>query len=160
MFSGPEIATILANLGVTDVVWLPDSALGPWEGALASSPQLRLIRVCREGEAWPLAAGLCLGGRNPILIMQSTGLFESGDALRNILFDLRIPLFAIVGARSYLVEGTNDSAKRFVDPILNAWQLETVRILTPDDKPLLAQHYSACRSAGKPGIALLGEGRM
>lgn len=160
MFTGAEIATTLEQLDVTDAVWLPDSAIGPWEEALAASKSVRLIRVCREGEAWPIAAGLALGGRRPILIMQSTGLFESGDALRNVLFDLKIPLFTILGARSYLVEGSGDSAKKYVDPILAAWGLETVRILKPADKPLLAQHYSACLAAKKSGVALIGEGRM
>lgn len=81
MFTGPEIETVLAELGVTHVVWVPDTAIGPWEKSLVSSSRLRLIRVCREGEAWPLAAGLHLGGQTPLVVMQTTGLFESGDAL-------------------------------------------------------------------------------
>jgi len=60
------------------------------------SHALTLLRVCREGEAWPLAAGLHLGGQSPLVIMQVTGLFESGDALRNVLFDLKLPIFAIL----------------------------------------------------------------
>src|SRR4051812_5205812 len=62
MFSGSDFVATLEDLGVTHVVWLPDSATGPWEMALESSQRLRLVRVCREGEAWPLAAGLHLGG--------------------------------------------------------------------------------------------------
>jgi thiamine pyrophosphate-dependent acetolactate synthase large subunit-like protein len=78
-FSGPEIVSTLAELRVTHVIWLPDSALGPWERALESAAEFRLLRVCREGEAWPLAAGLYVGGASPIVMMQTTGLFESGD---------------------------------------------------------------------------------
>jgi sulfopyruvate decarboxylase TPP-binding subunit len=76
MFTGPEIAATLTELGITHVVWVPDTAIGPWENALESSPLLKLIRVCREGEAWPLAAGLHLGGKTPLVVMQTTGLFE------------------------------------------------------------------------------------
>ena len=47
---GLAVATKLAELGITHVVWLPDSAIGPWEEAFESSPDLRLVRVCREGE--------------------------------------------------------------------------------------------------------------
>jgi sulfopyruvate decarboxylase TPP-binding subunit len=92
MFTGAEIVATLEELGITHVIWVPDSTTGPWETALESSRRLKLIRVCREGEAWPLAAGLHLGGASPLVIMQTTGMFESGDALRNVLFDLKLPI--------------------------------------------------------------------
>ncbi len=75
MFTAQEITNVLVELGVTHVVWVPDSVLGAWEQALEDSPDLQLIRVCREGEAWPLAAGLYLGGQSPLVMMQTTGLF-------------------------------------------------------------------------------------
>jgi hypothetical protein len=31
--------------------------------------------------------------------MQTTGLFESGDALRNVLFDLSLPIYSLIGVR-------------------------------------------------------------
>ncbi|MCI0357941.1 MAG: hypothetical protein L0211_05560 [Planctomycetaceae bacterium] len=102
MFTGPEIVATLSELGVTHVVWVPDTAIGPWEAALDAAGSLRLIRVCREGEAWPLAAGLHLGGKSPLVMMQTTGLFESGDALRNVLFDLKLPIFSLIGLRNWL----------------------------------------------------------
>ena len=128
--------------------------------AFESSSELRLLRVCREGEAWPLAAGLHLGGASPVIMMQTTGLFESGDALRNVLFDLQLPLFAVLGARSWLVEGTNDSVRRFTQPILDAWGLDYVLVASAGDKPKLAQHYQHCREAKTAGAVLLAEGRM
>ena len=47
----------LLECGVTHVIWIPDSELGTWEPALSSDADLRLIRVCREGEAIAVAAG-------------------------------------------------------------------------------------------------------
>ena len=90
MFSGDEVAELIAELGVTHVIWLPDSGLGPWETALENSSAFRLLRVAREGEAWGLAAGLHIGGKQPLVVMQTTGLFESGDALRNARVRSRI----------------------------------------------------------------------
>src|SRR5262245_34334553 len=121
MFTSAEIVETLRDLVVTHVVWLPDSELGEWEAALDSDPLITLVRVAREGEAWPLAAGLALGGRRPILVMQTTGFFESGDALRNVVFDLGVPLYAIIGHRSYLIPDSRDTARRFAEPILTAW---------------------------------------
>lgn len=159
MLTGPQIAKTLAELGATHVVWLPDSMLGGWETALSQSPDLKLVRVCREGEAWALAAGLQLGGQRPIVVIQNTGLFESGDALRNVLFDLGLPLYAIIGYRSYLIENSPDSARRFTEPVLKAWGLDYLLIDQPDQAPRLAEHYRACQAAGRPGVCLLAEGR-
>src|SRR5262245_30326817 len=158
MFSGPDIAVALENLGITHVVWVPDSALGPWEAALESSRRLRLVRVCREGEAWPLAAGLHLGGRTPLVVMQTTGLFESGDALRNVLFDLELPLFALIGVRNALVADSRDSAKVFAEPTLQTWGLDYVWLRWAANRPAFAEHVLRCREARRPGIALLAEG--
>jgi len=155
MFSGQEIVATLTGLGVSHVIWVPDSAMGPWEQSLESSADLRLIRGCREGETWPLAAGLMLGGASPVVIMQTTGLFESGDALRNVLFDLRLPVFAILGGRSWLVENSADSARRFTKPILRAWGIDYVLIESEADRPKLAEHYERCSSAGMAGAALV-----
>jgi sulfopyruvate decarboxylase TPP-binding subunit len=160
LFSGPQIAELLADLQVTHVIWVPDSALGQWEGALESSSAFRLIRVSRESEAWAIAAGLHIGGARPLVIMQTTGLFDSGDALRNAVFDLGLALFAIVGHRSYLVENSPDSAKRFAEPVLRTWGIDYVLLTKPDELPHLREHFLACQAADKPGVALVAEGRM
>jgi sulfopyruvate decarboxylase TPP-binding subunit len=160
MFNGEQVAQTLEQLGVTHVVWLPDSALGPWEKALESSSRLQLVRVCREGEAWAIASGLWLGGKRPLVVIQNTGLFESGDALRNALFDLKLPLYAMIGYRSYLLPQSTDSAKRFTEPVLTAWSLDYVLLDSPAAWPRFSEHYRACQAAGKPGVALVAEGRM
>jgi sulfopyruvate decarboxylase TPP-binding subunit len=159
MVSGPGITEMLARLGVTDVVWLPDSLLGTWEAALAADERLRLLRVCREGEAWALAAGLFIGGRHPLVVMQCTGLFESGDALRNVLFDWRLPLWALVGYRSYLLAGSTDTARRFTEPVLAAWGLDTLLVESDAELEKLAAYYRSCRDAGRAGVGLVAEGR-
>src|SRR5690349_18777382 len=121
MFSGTEIVAELKAMGVTHVVWLPDSALGEWEQALSEAPDMKLIRVCREGEAWAIAAGLHLGGARPVVMVQCTGLFESGDSLRNAIYDYGLPLFAVIGYRSALNPAANDSARTFTEPNVRSW---------------------------------------
>lgn len=159
MFAGREIVNTLEDLGVSHVVWVPDSTFGTWEADLESSRQIELVRVCREGEAWPLAAGLQVGGSSPVIMMQTTGLFESGDAMRNVLFDLQVPPFAIIGVRNWLIEGSRDSAKKFGEAIVNAWNLDPVWIAEASDKPKLGEHYAACQQAKQTGIVLMAEGK-
>src|SRR5690606_22220240 len=129
------------------------SALGPWERALEGSPDFQLVRVCREGEAWAVASGLYIGGKRPLVMIQNTWLFESGDALRNALFDLKLPLYALIGYRSYLVPNSTDSAKQFTEPVLKAWGIDYVLLDSPAAWPKFAEHFRACQAAGKPGVS-------
>jgi sulfopyruvate decarboxylase subunit alpha len=161
MFAGSELVEIFNQMKATHVVALPDSTLGPWEEAIRAGSSPRLVRVCREGEAWAIAAGLYLGGANPIVMIQCTGLFESGDSLRNALYDYQLPLFAIIGYRSYLLRQAppGDSAKRFTEPILKAWGIDYRLIDAAEKKPEIIEHYERCRAADKPGCVLIAEGR-
>jgi sulfopyruvate decarboxylase subunit alpha len=157
LFSGKEIVVELTRLGITHAVWIPDNCLGKWETALEASADIELVRICREGEAWPLAAGLSIGGQTPILIMQTTGLFESGDALRNILLDLNIPVVAIIGARNWLNTESRDSAKTYAEPILKAWGLDYRLIESEEDKAELRGFLQSCLDNRRSGVILLAE---
>ena len=159
MFSGADIESILADVGITHVIWIPDSTTGQWEADLESSTRLQLIRVCREGEAWAMAAGLLVGGRLPLVVIQTTGLFESGDALRNAVFDLKLPVLAIVGARNWLVPDSTDSSKRFARPILDGWGIPYEIVEREADRKNVADLLRNWKQAGSPGIILLGEGK-
>src|SRR5579859_183778 len=126
MVSGPEITAILRRCGITHVVWIPDSELGTWDAALSSAPDLRLIRATREGEAIAIAAGLFLGGAKPLVVVQCTGFFEAGDAFRNVVHDLKLPLVFVIGLRGYHAHRggrSSDTCPKFTEPILNAWGL-------------------------------------
>lgn len=160
MFSGSQIVAELQGMGVTHVVWLPDSTLGQWEDALSKATTIKLVRVCREGEAWAVAMGLHLGGARPLVMIQCTGLFESGDSLRNAIYDFGVPLFAIIGYRSALNAAANDSARTFTEPNLKSWGLDYRLIDSPEKLAVLATHFAACRQTPKPGVALIAEGRM
>ena len=129
MLDGPSVAAALRECGVTHVVWVPDSDLGTWEAALLAEPSLTLVRVCREGEAIAVAAGLLLGGKRPVVVMQCTGFFEAGDAFRNVVHDLQLPLVFVIGLRGYHAyrDGrTSDTCPKFTEPILAAWNLPHV----------------------------------
>jgi sulfopyruvate decarboxylase subunit alpha len=102
-----------------------------------------------------------LGGARPVVMIQCTGLFESGDALRNVLFDYKLPLFALVGYRSYLSQTAipNDSARTFTEPILKAWGIDYRLIDVPAKKGEIVEHYHRCQSEGRPGCVLIAEGK-
>lgn len=159
MFSGEQVASLLAELGVTHVVTVPDSTIGRWEPAIERGGIVRLVRVCREGEAWQVAAGLYLGGATPLVMIQCTGLFESGDALRNALHDWKLPLFSIIGYRSYRDQAKlpGDTCLVFTEPILAAWQIDYRLITDPSQLAEIREHFTACRDARRPGAAVIAE---
>jgi sulfopyruvate decarboxylase subunit alpha len=160
MFDGPSVADALKSCGVTHVVWVPDSVLGSWDAALSADPALSLIRVCREGEAFAVAGGLHIGGKRPIVMMQCTGLFEAGDSLRNFIHDLKLPLFFLIGVRSYFAhhEGKSaDTCPIFTEPILQAWRLPYVVLDDRHGPADLATAYRQAQAERRAGAALLAE---
>jgi sulfopyruvate decarboxylase subunit alpha len=161
VFSGEQIASLFEELGITHVVTVPDSTIGPWQEAIAQRGRTRVVRVCREGEAWQVAAGLQLGGKTPLVMIQCTGLFESGDALRNALHDWKLPIFSIIGYRSYLNQDTlpGDTCLVFTEPVLDAWRIDYKLITQPSQFEEIAKHYAVCRASGKPGAIVIGEGK-
>ena len=160
MFDGPSVVAALKECGVTHAVWIPDTELGRWEPALRADPDLKLIRVCREGEAIAVAAGLLLGGKRPIVLIQCTGLFEAGDALRNALHDLKLPLFLVIGVRSYYLhqQGKSwDSCPVFTEPIVKAWQIPYVILDNRHNAADLAAAYRQAQAENRAGAVLLAE---
>ena len=161
MFTGNQIASLVLDIGVTHVVTLPDSTIGAWGDAMEHVEGLKVIRVCREGEAWAIAGGLYLGGATPLVLIQCTGLFESGDALRNIIYDWKLPILSVIGYRSYLDQSVlpGDTCLTFTEPILDAWGLEYRLITVPAQFDEMRGFLASARQAGKPGVALIAEGR-
>jgi sulfopyruvate decarboxylase TPP-binding subunit len=160
MLDGPSVVRALQECGITHVIWVPDSEIGTWEPALVAAPGLSLLRVCREGEAFALAAGLWLGGKKPIILIQCTGLFEAGDALRNVIHDLKIPLFFLVGVRSYYAHqqgATADTCPVFTEPIMRAWNVPYTILDRRHEAADLAGAYRQAEAEGRAGAVLLAE---
>ena len=161
MFSGEQIAQVLEELGVTHVVTVPDSTIGPWQTAIERRGRTRLVRVCREGEAWEVAAGLHLGGATPLVMIQCTGLFESGDAIRNVIHDWKLPIFSLIGYRSYLNQDTlpGDTCLVFTEPVLDTWKIPYRLITKPTQLGEIAEHYAATVGSNGAGCILVAEGK-
>jgi sulfopyruvate decarboxylase subunit alpha len=160
MITGSAVAEQLRAMAISHVVTVPDGTIGRWEADIARAG-IRLVRVCREGVAWSVAGGLYIGGARPLVMIQCTGLFESGDALRNTLHEWKLPLYAIIGYRSYLNQENlpGDTSLVFTEPILAAWKLDVRFVKQAPELAGMTEHYRACQSASRPGVALIAEGR-
>ena len=141
----------------THVVWLPDSETNFMYQLLTSEPSLDLVPVCREGETMAIAAGLWVGGKKPVVLIQNTGVFESGDSIRGLALDVHQPLVILVGYRGWSRHGvTSDSAARFIEHILHAWGMTYYLIETDDDAGRISVALEEAERTQKPVAVLVG----
>jgi sulfopyruvate decarboxylase subunit alpha len=83
--------------GITHVVYLPDSETNWMYQLMEAEPSIDLVSVTREGETIAIAAGIIAGGKKPVVLIQNTGLFESGDSIRGIALDCALPVVMLIG---------------------------------------------------------------
>ena len=86
--------------GSRDVVYVPDNPLSHvLRGLHADCPDVKTTIATREEEAFGIAAGLYLGGRRPTVMLQSSGLGNSINALTSLLVPYQIPMLIIISMR-------------------------------------------------------------
>ena len=137
----------------THVVWLPDSETNFMYQLLTSEPSLDVVPVCREGETMAIAAGLWVGGKKPVVLIQNTGIFESGDSIRGLGLDINQPLVMLVGYRGWSRHGlTTDSAARYIEHILHAWGINYYLIETDEDADRISLATEEAERTQKPVV--------
>ena len=115
---------------VTHVVGLPDNSSARLFDLLSREPELKLINVTREGEAFAIAAGLWLGGKKPAVLIQNTGLLESGDGFRGTIMRMRVPLVCLVTYRGFRKMPRNDTALEYDAEMLSRAELDSAALVT------------------------------
>ncbi len=161
---GP-LAQALANNDVSHVVGIPDNTSAALYRLLAETSNIRLLTVTREGEAFAIAAGLWLGGAKPLVLIQNTGLLESGDSLRGTAVRMGVPLVCLVTYRGYSklpAEGTDgvmtradiDSVAVVTEPTLEAWRVPYELYRSDADVPRVQHAFERAHELSRP-VALL-----
>ena len=148
----------LKQCGATHLVWLPDTESGYLYQSLSEDPDLKLIPVTREGETFAIAQGLLMGGKKPVVCIQNTGFFESGDSIRGIWIDLKLPILALVGYRGWEGGGpSSDSAATFLEPVIKAWGIPYEIVQTDDEvAQVVPKMYKKSQETPGPVAVLIG----
>ena len=161
---------------MTHLVGLPDTISSALVDAAEKNPGTRYVPVTREGEAFALAAGLWMGGGEPVVVVQNTGLLESGDSLRGTLTRMGAPVLCLVTYRGHrkmqaaglgpafdppdrasLVRPDVDSTALLTEPTLRTWGIPNLIMASDDDVPHVVDLWTtACRES-RPVVALLRE---
>jgi sulfopyruvate decarboxylase subunit alpha len=156
--SATSIISELKNSNVTHVVGLPDNGSRVLFEHLQKEPEIELVPVTREGEAFAVASGLFIGGKQPFVIIQNTGLLESGDAFRGTAFNMGIPLVMLVGYRGYGSIDAEpekvDSAATFLEPTLKAWNIPYWLCKQNEDVVYIAEAFRKANETMLPSAVI------
>ena len=147
---------------VTHVAGVPDNGSRVLYQKLRDDPDIQVLPVTREGEAFALAAGLFIGGKKPMVIIQSTGFFESGDAFRGTVLNMAIPLVMLIGWRGYETmsgKGAVDTAATFFEPVLKAWDVPYYVMRASSESCLISDAFAQSQNISLP-VAVIYPGEM
>ena len=139
------------------MVCLSDSETNFMYEQMVADESLHLVQVCREAESMAIAAGLWVGGKKPVSLIQNTGMFESGDSIRGLALDISFPLVLMIGYRGWTRHGvTPDSAARFTEPILHAWGITSYLVETDEDVDRISTAFEEAERTQRPVACLMG----
>ena len=158
MLSPETVLGEIKKNAVSHIVWLPDSETNWLYVLMKAEPSLDVVAVSREGLAYSLAAGLSAGGKTPIILIQNTGLMESGDSLRGWALGLNIPVVLMVGYRGWTRHGiTQDTAAVYTEPFLNAFRINYYLVENDADAPRISAAFDEARKTRRPVAVLVGD---
>jgi sulfopyruvate decarboxylase subunit alpha len=163
----------LKDCRVTHVIGLPDNSSAPLLALLREDSEILTVPVTREAEAFAVAAGLWIGGKAPLVLIQNTGLLESGDSLRGTVMRMRIPLVCLITYRGYSKRGGHrfdrfaedlnaeslsrpdlDSAALITEPTLKAWGIPFDFLHQDKDILKISAAFKRARALSQP-VAIL-----
>jgi sulfopyruvate decarboxylase TPP-binding subunit len=113
---------------VDHVVTVPDWVqLALHERLVREDSGLKVINCSNENQALTVAAGLTIGGKRPLLMMQNQGLYNCFNTLRAVCLDAHIPMVFMVGQFGWefdrIGKPSTESGRtmvRVMEPFLNA----------------------------------------
>ncbi len=126
-------------------------------------PGVRVLHTATEDEAVVIAAGLHLGGKVPVVMMQNQGLYACVNNLRAIGLDSRLPIFMMIGQfgreSANFGRDPNESARRVVrllEPLLNTLEIPFLRLEGPEDIGNVRRAFELSRTQSWPAALLVG----
>jgi sulfopyruvate decarboxylase TPP-binding subunit len=159
LVSAEKIVNELKKQEITHAVGVPDNGSARIYERLRAAPDIEVITVTREGEAFAIASGLYVGGKKPVIIIQNTGFLESGDAIRGTVVNMQVPVVVFIGYRGYHNRDKDgqwvDSVATFLEPTLKAWNLPYEMLETDSDVPCIARAFEQATETSLPTAVLL-----
>jgi len=157
---GRLICEELKKNGVEYIAWVPDSETHFMHDAMLHDPSLRILQVCAEGEAIGICAGMRMGGKRGVVLIENQGAFDSGNVLKWAV-GLRFPLVLLIGYLGYKgLENTPEGKMRrgqreVTEPFLKALGIPYDIVDSDEDVPKVSEACSRAERDSMPVAVLL-----
>jgi len=154
----------LRRCGVDHVVTVPDWVQLALHAKLEAGeePGMRLINTSNENQAITLAAGLTLGGKRPVVVMQNQGVYNCVNTLRAICIDAHVPTVILAGqfGREYANLGqpateSRRSLVRLMEPMLESLGIPFHTLDSAADIGCIDQAYAEAEINGGAVVVLV-----
>lgn len=132
---------------------------------LDAEPRYGYISAVREDSALGLAAGAYLGGRQPVVLMQNSGLGVSMNALVSLHQIYDIPTLLVISWRGEGGPGGNDAPEHIIMGEVMRPFLDLLRVPFAVFEPSrlaadIEQLTRTMRETRKPVALVVGKGRL
>ena len=92
------------------------------------------------------------GGRKPLILIQNTGMMESGDSIRGWLLGMNVPVVLMVGYRGWTRHGvTTDTAATYTERFLMAFGINYYLVENDADAPRISIAFEEARANAAAG---------
>jgi sulfopyruvate decarboxylase alpha subunit len=133
------LSKILLEDKYTHAIILPCFKIKKLIEHIEKEKAIKSILITREEEGIGIAAGLVLSGKKPFMLIQSSGLGNSINAICSLLFAYNIPLLILASYRGYYnetMEAQIELGKR-LPGILDGIKID-YKIIDKGDKQVLS----------------------
>lgn len=163
--SARAILDVFHQKEITHVTTVPDYAQLSLQMRLEEGylPGTRVMRCCTEDQAVESAAGLWIGGKKAVVIMQNQGFYASMNSIRAVGIDARLPLVLMIGlwGREFanLGQDPRNSRRRVVamlEPMLDTLGIRNWRLESSADIGNVGAAIDYAYSESAPAAVMVG----
>ena len=153
----------IRQCGVQYVVTVPDWVQLALHARLEAGEEgLTLINTCNENQALTVSAGLTMGGKRNLLVMQNQGVYNCINTIRAVCIDAKIPAVFMVGqfGQEFANLGkpatqSRRSLVRLMEPVLNALNIPFYTLDSQADLSCLQTAYTQAEATGGAVVVLV-----
>jgi len=151
---------MLERHGFNFATGVPCSILRDIILCLSARDRIRYVPATREDEAMGIAAGACLAGKKPVVLMQNSGLGSVINPLASLAIPYRIPVLLVVSWRGY--QG-KDAPEHLIMGQVTTRLLEDIGVQAhvierEDPEAAVSSAARAMEGTGIPAAAILRRG--
>ena len=129
----------------------------------AGEAGIQMVPCCNEDQAVAVSAGLRIGGKNPIVVIQNQGLYACVNTIRAIGLDARLPVVFQIGqfGKEFDLLGAPPSESRrnmvrLLEPVLTSLGVRFWRIEEPGDLRHIDEAFATATETSSPVALIVG----